>query len=188
MNEKTNIVRRGDIFYYDFGEKCGSIQSGFRPVLILQCDEGNNASPTTIVASITTAIKKRYLPTHVILGPEFGLKENSMVLLEQISTVNQCDLDSYVGHIDDDDLMRIINNALKKGLGMWNYAPKKNEDVHCLCANCLSGYMDGKHIVKRMNPYNRIKDTCEICRRPGYDYLISEKKQDFQKGGTSNHE
>ena len=92
MNNNNNKVQRGDIFYYDFGVKEGSIQSGIRPVLILQCDEGNNASPTTIVAAITTAVKKRYLPTHVVLGAEFGLRENSMVLLEQISTINQCDL------------------------------------------------------------------------------------------------
>ena len=80
MNNNNNKVQRGDIFYYDFGVKEGSIQSGIRPVLILQCDDGNNASPTTIVAAITTAVKKRYLPTHVVLGAEFGLKENSMVL------------------------------------------------------------------------------------------------------------
>lgn len=48
-----------------------------------------------------------------------------MVLLEQISTINQCDLERFVGHIDDEDLMRVINNALKKGFGMWNYTPRK---------------------------------------------------------------
>ena len=121
MNNNNNKVQRGDIFYYDFGVKEGSIQSGIRPVLILQCDEGNNASPTTIVAAITTAVKKRYLPTHVVLGAEFGLRENSMVLLEQISTINQCDLERFVGHIDDEDLMRVINNALKKGLGIADW-------------------------------------------------------------------
>lgn len=188
MNNNNNKVKHGDIFYYDFGTKEGSIQSGIRPVLILQCDEGNNASPTTIVAAITTAVKKRYLPTHVVLGAEFGLRENSMVLLEQISTINQCDLERFVGHIDDEDLMRVINNALKKGLGMWNYAPRKNEDTRCLCGSCLSSYMSGKHIVKRLNPYNRIKEPCEICGHPGYDYLISERKYEARKKETTDNE
>ena len=176
MNKKNNTVERGDIFYYDFGETKGSIQSGIRPVLILQCNQGNEASPTTIVASITSAIKKRYLPSHIYLGQDFGLRDESMVLLEQISTINQCDLERYVGHIDDEHLMRVINNALKKELGMWNYAPRKNEEIRCLCGKCVDSYRYGAdYIVKRQNPYDKIKGACDICGRPGYDYLISER-------------
>ena len=78
-------ISRGDLFYYDFGEREGSIQSGVRPVLVVQANEFNTNAPTIIVASLTTVLKKRYLPSHIILGKEFGLKKPSMVLLEQIT-------------------------------------------------------------------------------------------------------
>ena len=103
---KKNKIRRGDLFYYDFGEREGSIQSGIRPVLVVQADEFNANAPTIIVASITTVLKKRYLPSHIILGQEFGLKKPSMVLLEQIQTINKKDLLEYIGTIDDERLMK----------------------------------------------------------------------------------
>lgn len=71
-------VKRGEIYYYDFGTNEGSIQNGCRPVLIVQCDEGNQASETTVVAAITTS-KKRYLPTHISLDESCGLREPSIV-------------------------------------------------------------------------------------------------------------
>lgn len=80
-------ISRGDLFYYDFGEREGSIQSGVRPVLVVQANGFNTNAPTIIVASLTTVLKKRYLPSHIILGKEFGLKKPSMVLLEQIQTI-----------------------------------------------------------------------------------------------------
>ena len=82
-------VKRGEIYLYDFGSNSESIQNGLRPVLVVQCDEGNQASSTTIVAALTTVIKKRYMPSHIVLGDNFGLREPSMVMLEQIRTVNQ---------------------------------------------------------------------------------------------------
>lgn len=80
--ENTDIiskVKRGGIYLYDFGSNPESIQNGIRPVLVVQCDEGNQASRTTIVAALTTAIKKRYMPSHIVLGDNFGLREPSMV-------------------------------------------------------------------------------------------------------------
>ena len=85
---KKNKLQRGDLYYYDFGKREGSIQSGIRPVLIVQADEFNANAPTIIVASITTVLKKKYLPSHIIIGKEFGLSKPSMVLLEQIQTIN----------------------------------------------------------------------------------------------------
>ena len=92
MNTENRKVKRFEIYLYDFGENAGSIQCGRRPVLILQDDRFNENSPTTIVAALTTAIKKEYLPSHIFVGERFGLKKPSMVLLEQIRTVNQNDL------------------------------------------------------------------------------------------------
>ena len=93
MEHKDNQkVKRGEIYLFDFGNNEGSIQNGIRHVLIVQCDEGNQTSTTTVVAALTTAIKKRFLPSHIILGRNFGLDEPSMVMLEQLKTVNQSDL------------------------------------------------------------------------------------------------
>ena len=112
MEHKDNQkVKRGEIYLYDFGNNEGSIQNGIRPVLIVQCDEGNQTSTTTVVAALTTAIKKRFLPSHIILGRNFGLDEPSMVMLEQLKTVNQSDLTEYIGFIDKEQLLRKINNG-----------------------------------------------------------------------------
>ena len=93
---KEKMICRGDLFYYDFGDNSGSVQSGERPVLVIQADDYNQNAPTIIVAAVTSVIKKRYLPSHIILGEEFGLKKPSMVLLEQIRTVNREDLREYI--------------------------------------------------------------------------------------------
>ena len=102
-------IKRGDLFYYDFGTREGSIQSGVRPVLVVQADDYNRNAPTIIVACLTAVIKKRYLPSHIILGEDFGLKKPSMVLLEQIQTVNKEHLTDYIGSVDDEHLWRQIN-------------------------------------------------------------------------------
>ena len=73
---KERMISRGDLFYYDFGERVGSVQSGERPVLVVQADDYNKNAPTVIVAAVTSVIKKRYLPSHIILGDKFGLKNN----------------------------------------------------------------------------------------------------------------
>lgn len=65
MEENIKKIKRGEIYYYNFGQNKGSIQNGLRPVLIVQCDAGNAASMTTIVAPLTTVIKKQYLPSHI---------------------------------------------------------------------------------------------------------------------------
>ena len=87
METNTRKVKRGEIYYYDFGNNEGSIQNGVRPVLVVQCEEGNQASTTTVVAAITSVIKKRYLPSHIILGDRFGLNKPSMVMLEQLKII-----------------------------------------------------------------------------------------------------
>ena len=101
MNNR-NKVKRGEIYLFDFGDNEGSIQNGVRPVLVVQSDEGNAASCTTVIAAMTSVVKKRYLPTHIILGDRFGLKEPSMVMLEQLKTVNQDELGKYIGTVDDE--------------------------------------------------------------------------------------
>ena len=77
---KEKMICRGDfILTMTFGDNSGSVQSGERPVLVVQADDYNQNAPTIIVAAVTSVIKKRYLPSHIILGEEFGLKKPSMV-------------------------------------------------------------------------------------------------------------
>ena len=169
-------VKRGEIYLYDFGENEGSIQSGYRPVLVIQSDLFNEFSSTTVVAAITTAVKKTYLPSHIYLGIEFGLIKPSMVLLEQIRTINQKDLGDYLGFVDSIQLQKEINAGIKKTFALWNYAPKKNSSIQCLCPRCMSTLReDPDLIIKRLNPFQRIKEPCDICKRFGYDYVVSRQ-------------
>ena len=178
MKANTRKVKRGEIYYYDFGINEGSIQNGCRPVLIVQCEDGNSASTTTIVAAITTAIKKRYLPSHVILGARFGLREPSMVMLEQIRTVSQADLDRKIGFVDDPQTQKNIDNALKKALGLWYIKPKDEKNVRCLCPQHLKEYMLNKdYVVRRYDFLNKTKQRCDKCDALGYEYTVSEKSR-----------
>lgn len=175
---KKNKIMRGDLFYYDFGEREGSIQSGIRPVLVVQADEFNANAPTIIVASITTVLKKRYLPSHIILGQEFGLKKPSMVLLEQIQTINKKDLLEYIGTIDDERLMKRINNTLMKTFGFWFYKEVDKDTIHSLCPKCLKDYMStNNYVIRRLDPFAKRKTKCDKCGRLGWQYTVMEKQR-----------
>ena len=179
-------IRRGDIYYYDFGETKGSIQSGIRPVLVLQCNEGNAASPTVIVAAMTTSNKKAYLPSHIILHENYGLREPSMVLLEQISVINKNDLERYIGYIADSETIKQIDIGLEKVLGIKPYKPRVHEEVRCLCKNCLEDYKaNPNYKVRRINPYSKIKEPCDKCNGLGYDYAVSERRFPEKRGAVN---
>ena len=184
-NKSTNgKVQRGEIYLYDFGNNGGSIQNGVRPALVVQCDDGNAASSTTVIAAITSVIKKQFLPTHIIVGNRFGLKAPSMVMLEQLKTVNQSDLIEYIGKIDDEHCMKKLNIGIKKALGLWVDKPyRKPASVRCLCPKCLQDYKtSGGYIVRRVDPFVRVKEKCDKCEGYGYDYLITERST----GGEEN--
>ena len=107
------IVKRGDIFYADLSPVVGSEQGGVRPVLVIQNDVGNKYSPTVIVAAITSQINKAKLPTHIELtGDEYGLSKDSVVLMEQIRTIDKKRLKEKIGHMDD-NISSKIDEALK---------------------------------------------------------------------------
>lgn len=106
------MIKRGDIFYADLSPVVGSEQGGIRPVLIIQNDIGNKYSPTVIVAAITSQIGKAKLPTHIeIPGKDQGLTRDSVVLLEQIRTVDKKRLREKIGHIGSTQ-MNHVNRAL----------------------------------------------------------------------------
>ena len=113
------IIKRGDMFYADLSPVIGSEQGGIRPVLIIQNDMGNKYSPTVIAAAITSQMNKSRLPTHIELdSEEFGLKADSVVLAEQIRTIDKSRLKEKIGHIDDNRVMNRINSALGVSFGL----------------------------------------------------------------------
>lgn len=107
------VVKRGDIFYADLSPVVGSEQGGIRPVIILQNDVGNKYSPTVIVGAITSQINKAKLPTHVeISSEEYGLNKDSVVLLEQIRTLDKRRLKERIGHMTDGDMIKVDKSLL----------------------------------------------------------------------------
>ncbi|KPU26693.1 PemK family transcriptional regulator [Caloranaerobacter sp. TR13] len=115
------IVKRGDIYYADLSPVIGSEQGGVRPVLVIQNDIGNKYSPTVIVAAITSQINKAKLPTHIeISATDFGLPKDSVVLLEQIRTIDKKRLREKVGFFDE-DMMERVNECLKISLGLIDF-------------------------------------------------------------------
>lgn len=112
------IIKRGDIYYADLSPVIGSEQGGVRPVLIVQNDIGNKYSPTVIAAAITSQINKAKLPTHIEIGAqEYGLQKDSVILLEQIRTIDKKRLREKIGHLDD-ELMDNVNEALGVSFGL----------------------------------------------------------------------
>lgn len=111
-------IKRGDIYYADLSPVVGSEQGGTRPVLIIQNDIGNQYSPTTIVAAITGQVSKAKLPTHVELECEIcGLEKDSIVLAEQIRTIDKRRLKEKVSTLDE-NIMNKVNEALDISLGL----------------------------------------------------------------------
>ncbi|HEY8528645.1 MAG: PemK family transcriptional regulator [Bacillus thermozeamaize] len=115
------IVKRGDVFFADLSPVVGSEQGGVRPVLVIQNDIGNRFSPTVIVAAITAQIQKAKLPTHVeIEAKKHGLEKDSVILLEQIRTIDKQRLTDKITHLDE-ETMRKVDEALQISLGLIDF-------------------------------------------------------------------
>lgn len=111
-------IRRGDIYYADLSPVVGSEQGGIRPVLIIQNNVGNKHSPTVIAAAITSQINKARLPTHIELNARtYGLSRDSVVLLEQIRTLDKRRLKECMGRLDD-SLMQQVDSAISVSFGL----------------------------------------------------------------------
>jgi len=113
-------VKKGDIFFADLSPVIGSEQGGVRPVLVVQNDVGNKYSPTIIVAAVTSQMNKAKLPTHVAINAEGnGLSKDSVVLLEQLRTIDKKRLKERIGVLDE-ELIPNVNEALSVSLGIAN--------------------------------------------------------------------
>ena len=195
----TKSVKRGDIVLVNFGDNEGSIQNVFRPAVVLQRNRYNNSSTTTIVAPITSADKRTDTVTHVVIGKRYGLLERSIILLEQIRTINQSDIDKRVGHIKDESIMCSINAGLRKVLDIKDVdfeetcvlmkskttqglaerkkrkkqarKPRFNQrDIMCLCPVCRDSY---RHRGFRVLKAGGNRDVCDLCNyRIGFDYAV----------------
>ncbi|WP_027725088.1 type II toxin-antitoxin system PemK/MazF family toxin [Tuberibacillus calidus] len=115
------IVKRGDVYFADLSPVVGSEQGGVRPVLIIQNDIGNRFSPTVVVAAITAQIQKAKLPTHVeIDAKKYGFDRDSVILLEQIRTIDKQRLTDKITHLDE-DMMNSVNEAIQISLGLVDF-------------------------------------------------------------------
>jgi len=119
-------VKKGEMYYADLSPVVGSEQGGIRPVIILQNDKGNRYSPTTIIASVTSRKKKSHLPTHIKIKIP-NSKRKSVVMLEQVRTIDKSRLSEYIGKLDD-GTMKKIDNAVKISFDIDINDEKRNND------------------------------------------------------------
>ena len=169
------VIKRGDIFYADLRPVVGSEQGGIRPVLIIQNDVGNRHSPTVICAAITSKMNKAKLPTHIeIDASAYGIEKDSVILLEQLRTIDKRRLENYIGRLDEYHIRR-INRALAVSVGLIEEMPKNL--IMCLCPACANNfYGTGSYYLRRVNPKQVQRDVCTYCgQNIGYDYEVVKK-------------
>ena len=117
-------IRRGDLFYADLNPVVGSEQGGIRPVLVIQNDVGNHFSPTVVAAAITSRKAKNSLPTHILLENVPGLAPTSLLLLEQLRTIDRKRLRGYIGRISKEKMLEVdAALAISIGIGYPNGSP-----------------------------------------------------------------
>ena len=115
------VIRRGDIYYADLSPVIGSEQGGVRPVLIIQNNVGNRHSPTVICAAVTSRMNKAKLPTHIEISTrDYRIVKNSVILLEQIRTIDKQRLKEYVCHIDGTTMQK-VDRAIRVSLELATY-------------------------------------------------------------------
>ena len=165
-------IRRGDIYHANLNPVVGSEQGGYRPVLVIQNNRGNKHSPTVVVAAITSRPKHK-MPTHVPLKRMEGLEKDSVVLLEQLRTIDKKRLDDYVGALDRQQMLK-VEKALCSSTGMRKL---DKPILMCLCPVCAKPFFESKeHFIQRADKNQKLKETCMFCNtRQGYDYYIRKK-------------
>lgn len=167
---------RGDMYYADLGRGIGSEQEGYRPVVIIQNNVGNKYSPTVIIASISSKVgAKAKLPTHCYIHAEDGLELPSIILLEQLRTIDKRRLAAYIGRLDERHVCG-LNHALAISVGLIEEAPQNL--VMCLCPACANNfYGTGSYFLRRVNPAQTERDICTYCgQRPGFDYEVVQRQ------------
>lgn len=166
---------RVELYYADLGIGVGSEQNGYRPVVVIQNDVGNKHSPTTIVAAISTQIKtKAKLPTHFHVSPACGLAQPSIIMLEQIRTIDKTRLDKYIGKLSPGEITG-LNHALAISIELIPVSPSRI--ILCLCPSCASKFSGmGFFLLQRNSEDRVVKKVCSLCARHiGDDYEVATK-------------
>ena len=137
----SNIyIKRGDIYLANLNPVEGSEQGGVRPVLVIQNDVANKCSPTVIVVPMTSKPKKIYLPTHIVLPKKIGLREDSVLLFEQIRTIDKSRLISFIAPITE-EFEKKVNAAIEISLNLEK-KPSAQGMLMTLCATCRNDFVN----------------------------------------------
>ena len=156
-------MKRGDIYYADLNPVVGSEQGNNRPVLVVQNDIGNEHSPTVIVTPLTRNLRKNPLPTHVLLPKSCGLDRDSLVLAEQIRTIDRSRLSNYIGHISR-EIQHDVDTALAVCIGLEKKRPPKGEMlVLTLCPRCENDFKKSDYLLVKKG-WQEIKEDCDFCK------------------------
>lgn len=179
QNEKIQKIKWGDIFYCDLGKANGSVQFGYRPVVVVQANSLNKSSPTIVVAVITSVRKNQSMTTHILLDEDCGLNEPSMIVLEQLRTIDRTEeLGRYIGTISDETKRNEIKQGLKHLIGIpRNLRRECVARISTLCIQCQKELMrNPDNMIRRIDPWQREKELCDKCQTYyGYDYFITKK-------------
>ena len=161
------IYMRGEIYLASLDPVIGSEQGGIRPVLIIQNNTGNRFSPTVIVAVITTK-RNPHQPTHVKLGAQFGLPEDSILEAEQTRTLDKTRLQHRLGQVNR-NIMREIDHALKVSFALLDNEPNRI----VLCSRCAAAFYESSaYYIKRVDQFQMVRAKCDYCNMNfGYDLL-----------------
>lgn len=167
---------RGELYYADLGKGIGSEQEGYRPVVIVQNNMGNKYSPTVIVAPVTTNHEaKAKLPTHCYIGAESGLDAPSVILLEQLRTIDKKRLGHFIGRLNRKNL-RKLNQALAISIDLKE--PKNTQIRITLCKVCAHNiYAAGSFILRRTDRLQTDRPACFYCgQKKGIEYTLHRKE------------
>ena len=147
----------------------------------------SNSSGKPIYEQITSQIKNMILVGELKAGdalPSMRLMARELRIsvittkraYEDLERDGFIELQEYIGSVDDERIMRQINTAMKKTLGLWFYKPVKEENIRCLCHKCLNDYIENPDfIVRRLDPFARVKGNCDRCNNLGWDYVVTER-------------
>lgn len=174
----SRTYMRGDLYYADLNQYVGSEQEGNRPVVVIQNDTGNKYSSTVIVAAITSQTpSKAALPTHCYLGVESGLERPSIILLEQLRTIDKRRLGRYIGRLSKERIEE-MDRALMVSLDL--HCQASEAIIMSLCSVCAGNFRNtGAYYLCRLDPGQIKKEVCTYCNQcGGFDYVMVKKGSD----------
>lgn len=180
-------IKWGEIYTCDLGSMKGSVQCGVRPVLVVQTNKLNSSSPTVVVAVITSARKREDISSHIFLETNCGLCEPSMVMLEQMRTIDKAEeLISYVGKVEDSEIIAKIKDGIRYQFQLMRARkPIRTGYILSLCPKCRSEFFSvPENILRRVDPLQVEKEPCDKCQVGyGYDYLITKRTKHIRDNG-----